>query len=62
MLTGIVDTGFAGNLPGIGALSSMALISPVLAMFTALQTLFSISTGILIARCLNDQNVDKKAR
>ncbi|MEG2051309.1 MAG: MATE family efflux transporter [Oscillospiraceae bacterium] len=56
MLTGIVDTAFAGNLPGIGdsALSAMALISPVLGIFTALQTLFAMSTGILIAKYLND--------
>ncbi|MEG0020122.1 MAG: MATE family efflux transporter [Oscillospiraceae bacterium] len=56
MLTGIVDTAFAGNLPVIGdsALSAMALISPVLGIFTALQTLFAMSTGILIARYLND--------
>ncbi|MEG2673467.1 MAG: MATE family efflux transporter, partial [Ruthenibacterium sp.] len=32
MLTGIVDTAFAGNLPSIGdsALSAMALLSPLL--------------------------------
>ncbi|MEG2436002.1 MAG: MATE family efflux transporter [Ruthenibacterium sp.] len=56
MLTGIVDTAFAGNLPGDGssALSAMALISPVLGVFVALQTLFAMSTGILIAKYLND--------
>ncbi|MEG1984753.1 MAG: MATE family efflux transporter [Oscillospiraceae bacterium] len=56
MLTGIVDTAFAGNLAEIGgsALSAMALISPILGIFTALQTLFAMSTGILIARYLND--------
>ncbi|MEG0742864.1 MAG: MATE family efflux transporter [Clostridia bacterium] len=56
MLTGIVDTAFAGNLPEIGdyALSAMALISPILAIFIAVQTLFAMSTGILIARYLND--------
>ncbi|MEG0806038.1 MAG: MATE family efflux transporter [Lachnospiraceae bacterium] len=55
MLTGIVDTAFAGNLPGIGeyALSAMALISPILGIFTALQTLFAMSTGILIAKYMN---------
>ncbi|MEG0370249.1 MAG: MATE family efflux transporter, partial [Hungatella sp.] len=60
MLTGIVDTAFAGNLPYIGedALSAMALISPVLGIFTALQTLFAMSTGILIAKYLND--LDKR--
>ncbi|MEG1191257.1 MAG: MATE family efflux transporter, partial [Oscillospiraceae bacterium] len=57
MLTGIVDTAFAGNLPGIGsnALSAMALISPMLGIFTALQTLFAMSTGILIAKYLNER-------
>ncbi|MEG1840233.1 MAG: MATE family efflux transporter [Raoultibacter sp.] len=56
MLTGIVDTAFAGNLPGVGsdALSAMALIGPVLGIFTALQTLFAMSTGILIAKYMND--------
>ncbi|MEG0511406.1 MAG: MATE family efflux transporter [Clostridia bacterium] len=55
MLTGIVDTAFAGNLPSIGdsALSAMALLSPLLGIFTALQTLFAMSTGILIAKYLN---------
>ncbi|MEG1015254.1 MAG: MATE family efflux transporter, partial [Clostridia bacterium] len=55
MLTGIVDTAFAGNLPNIGdsALSAMALLSPLLGIFTALQTLFAMSTGILIAKHLN---------
>ena len=55
MLTGIVDAAFAGNLPGIGssALSAMALISPLLGIFTALQTLFAMSTGVLIAKYLN---------
>ncbi|MEG2001898.1 MAG: MATE family efflux transporter, partial [Clostridia bacterium] len=58
MLTGIVDTAFAGNLPGIGdnALSAMALISPMLGIFTALQTLFAMSTGILIAKYLNEKD------
>ncbi|MEG1050224.1 MAG: MATE family efflux transporter, partial [Oscillospiraceae bacterium] len=56
MLTGLVDTAFAGNLPEIGeqALSAMALISPILGIFTALQTLFAMSTGILISKYLND--------
>ncbi|MEG2037357.1 MAG: MATE family efflux transporter, partial [Ruthenibacterium sp.] len=56
LLTEIVDTAFAGNLPGMGdsALSAMALISPVLGIFTALQTLFAMSTGVLIAKYLND--------
>ncbi|MEF9841740.1 MAG: MATE family efflux transporter [Raoultibacter sp.] len=56
MLTGIVDTAFAGNLPGMGsdALAAMALLAPVLGIFTALQTLFALSTGILIAKYMNN--------
>ncbi|MEG0720553.1 MAG: MATE family efflux transporter [Lachnospiraceae bacterium] len=56
MLTGVVDTAFAGNLSGIGesALSAMALIAPILGIFIALQTLFAMSTGILIAKYFND--------
>ncbi|MEF9942454.1 MAG: MATE family efflux transporter [Lachnospiraceae bacterium] len=55
MLTGVIDTAFAGNLPDIGvdALSAMALISPILGIFIALQTLYAMSTGILIAKYLN---------
>ncbi|MEG0050520.1 MAG: MATE family efflux transporter, partial [Clostridia bacterium] len=57
MLTGVVDTAFAGNLPGIGgnALSAMALISPILGIFIALQTLFAMSTGILIAKYMKQK-------
>ncbi|MEG0963540.1 MAG: MATE family efflux transporter [Lachnospiraceae bacterium] len=63
MLTGIVDTAFAGNLPGVGenALSAMALIAPVLGIFTALQTLFAMSTGILIAKYLNDKEKQNRS-
>ncbi|MEG0650024.1 MAG: MATE family efflux transporter [Oscillospiraceae bacterium] len=57
MLTGVVDTAFAGNLANIGAdaLSAMALISPILGIFIALQTLFAMSTGVLISGSLNDK-------
>lgn len=63
MLTGVVDTAFAGNLAGIGgsALSAMALLSPLLTIFTALQTLFAISTGILIAKYLNHAEQQNKS-
>ncbi|MEF9922671.1 MAG: MATE family efflux transporter, partial [Anaerovoracaceae bacterium] len=63
MLTGVVDTAFAGNLPGVGesALSSMALISPMLGIFTALQTLFAMSTGILIARYMNNEEQQNRS-
>lgn len=57
MLTGVTDTAFAGNLPMIGesALSAMALISPLLGIFTALQTLFAMSSGVLVAKYFNDE-------
>ncbi|MGL5152767.1 MAG: MATE family efflux transporter [Clostridium sp.] len=57
MLTGVIDTAFAGNLPMIGesSLSAMALISPLLGIFTALQTLFAMSSGILVAKYFNDE-------
>lgn len=63
MLTGIVDTAFAGNLPmaGDSALSAMALISPILGIFTALQTLFAMSTGILISKYLNDEEKQNRS-
>ncbi|MEG2000139.1 MAG: MATE family efflux transporter [Evtepia sp.] len=56
MLTGVIDTAFAGNLPGIGgeALSAMALIAPILGIFIALQTLFAMSSGILISKYASD--------
>ncbi|MEG2296815.1 MAG: MATE family efflux transporter [Clostridium sp.] len=57
LMTGVIDTAFAGNLPlsGGNALSAMALISPLLGIFTALQTLFAMSTGILISKYLNNK-------
>ncbi|WP_053984129.1 MATE family efflux transporter [Niameybacter massiliensis] len=63
MLTGITDTAFAGNLPRIGesALSAMALISPLLSVFTALQTLFAMSSGVLIAKYFNDEENRKSS-
>ena len=50
MLTGVTDTAFAGNLSMIWetARSSMALISLLLGIFTALQSLFVMSTGVLV--------------
>ncbi|WP_313524367.1 MATE family efflux transporter [Anaerotignum sp.] len=56
MLTGVTDTIFAGNLMNIGpeSLSAMALLSPLLNSFTALQTLFAMSCGILVAKYMRD--------
>ncbi|GAA0782102.1 MATE family efflux transporter [Hathewaya limosa] len=56
-LTSVVDTAFAGHLgaQSANALTAMGLISPLLSIFTAMQTLFAISTAIMIARHLNNK-------
>lgn len=63
MLTGVTDTAFAGNLPDVGgnALSAMALITPILNVFTALQTLFAMSSGVLVAKYLNNEQKRKNS-
>lgn len=63
MLTVVTDTAFAGNLPLIGAsaLSAMALLTPLLSIFTALQTLFAMSSGVLIAKYFNAEQKRKSA-
>ncbi|WP_194841582.1 MATE family efflux transporter [Sporosarcina obsidiansis] len=57
-LTSVVDTSFAGHLgnQSESALSAMGLLSPLLAVFVALQTLFAISTAIMISRFLGRQD------
>ncbi len=56
-LTSVVDTAFAGHLgtQSTNALTAMGLISPLLSIFTAMQTLFAISTAIMIAKQLNNE-------
>lgn len=58
-MTSVVDTSFAGHLESQSenALTAMGLLSPLLAVFVALQTLFAISTAIMISKYLgrNDQ-------
>ena len=60
--TSVVDTIFAGNLgiQSADALTAMGILSPLLAIFTALQTLFSVSTAIMIAKYLNDKEIHDK--
>ncbi len=55
--TSVIDTVFAGNITGqsSNALAAMGLLSPLLAIFTALQTLFAVSTSIMIAKYTNDK-------
>lgn len=51
MMTAVVDTAFAGHLDqSEAALSAMGLLSPLLAAFVALQTLFAVSTAVMISR------------
>lgn len=58
ILTSVVDTVFAGHIGGVscGALTAMGILSPLLAIFTALQTLFAISTAIMVAKYINDRD------
>lgn len=53
-MTSVVDTSFAGHLgnQSESALSAIGLLSPLLAIFVALQTLFAISTAIMISKYL----------
>ena len=54
MMTAVVDTSFAGHLgnQSESALTAMGLLSPLMAVFVALQTLFAISTAIMISTYL----------
>lgn len=60
-MTSVVDTSFAGHLgsQSEGALTAMGLLSPLLAMFVALQTLFAISTAIMISKYLGRNDMLK---
>lgn len=62
VLTSVVDTAFAGHLgiKSANALTAMGLISPILSIFTAIQTLFAISTAIIIAKYLNNRKILNK--
>ncbi|MFT9846700.1 MATE family efflux transporter [Aneurinibacillus sp. REN35] len=53
-LTSVIDTSFAGHLDNKSeaALAALGLLSPLLAIFVALQTLFAASTAIMISKCL----------
>lgn len=51
LLTSIVDTAFAGHLPNQAdqALAAMGLLTPLFTVFVAIQTLFAVSTAVLIS-------------
>lgn len=61
MMTSVVDTSFAGHLgsQSESALTAMGLLSPLLAVFVALQTLFAISTAIMISKYLGRNDMLK---
>lgn len=60
-MTSVVDTSFAGHLgsQSENALTAMGLLSPLLAVFVALQTLFAISTAIMISKYLGRNDMLK---
>ena len=59
IMTSIVDTIFAGFLgeQSITALTAMGIISPILSIYIAFQTLYANSTAILVAHNLNKKNI-----
>lgn len=59
IMASVVDTAFAGHLGEISvdALTTMGLLSPVLSIYPAFQALFAVSTSIMIAKYLKDQEV-----
>ncbi|PID06024.1 MULTISPECIES: MATE family efflux transporter [unclassified Sporosarcina] len=61
MMTAVVDTSFAGHLgsQSESALTAMGLLSPLMAVFVALQTLFAISTAIMISTYLGRNDKTK---
>lgn len=57
----MIDTAFAGHLGNISsdALSAMGIISPILSLLIAAQLIFGVSTGILIAKEMGENNQEK---
>lgn len=61
MMTSVVDTSFAGHLGNQSKndLTAMGLLSPLLAVFVALQTLFAISTAVMVSKYLGRNDMLK---
>lgn len=59
-MTSVIDTMFAGHIRGTstGALTAMGILSPVISIYTAIQSLFAISTSILVA--YNLKKIDER--
>ena len=57
IMASVVDTAFTGHLGSISidALTVMGLLTPVLNLFTAVQSLFAVSTSVYIAKYLNNK-------
>lgn len=62
IMASMVDTAFAGHLGdrAVDALITMGLLSPVLSIYTTFQALFAVSTAIMVAKHLKNQEVRKK--
>lgn len=57
----MIDTAFAGHLGSISsdALSAMGIIGPILSLLVAAQLIFGVSTGIVIAKEMGENNPQK---
>ena len=62
ILASVVDTAFAGHLGelSVDALTTMGLLTPILNLFTAIQSLFAVSSSIFIAKFLNQESERNK--
>ena len=57
ILASVVDTAFAGHLgsQSVDALTAMGILTPLLNLFTSVQSLFAVSTSVFTAKYLNDK-------
>lgn len=60
-LSTMIDTAFAGHLGQISgdALSAMGILGPILSLLVAAQLIFGVSTGIIIAKRIGENNEEK---
>lgn len=57
----MIDTAFAGHLGEMSgnALSAMGILAPILSLFIAAQLIFGVSTGIILAKRLGENDEEK---
>ena len=57
LLTAVTDTFLAGHLGGQSAhaLAAMSFAAPVIGLFAAVQSLFALPIGVVVARCIDDR-------